>query len=197
MSEKRLTRAVENIYDRLANEEDARVCTDISDDACTYVPVNFARIVVTSTLTKTGDSLINPKTVLAWLVQFVGAPASVLAMLVPIRESGSLIPQLAIASWVRRKPIRKWAWVLGATLQGGAVAGLGATAFLLRGEVAGLNVLCLLVVFSLARVLCSVSSKDVLGETIPKTRRGRDQESGPIWPRPRFQALRCDSIPSH
>jgi predicted MFS family arabinose efflux permease len=36
-----------------------------------------------------------------------------------------------------------------------------------------LGVLAVLVVFSLARGLCSVSSKDVLGKTIPRTRRGR------------------------
>jgi len=71
------------------------------------------RIVASSLFTKTGDALINPKTVLAWLVNFMGAPAFVLALLVPVRESGSMIPQLAIAaSWVRRKPIRKWTWVL-------------------------------------------------------------------------------------
>jgi predicted MFS family arabinose efflux permease len=169
----RVSQAVDSIYDRLANEEDARVCTEISDEACRYVPANFMRIVGSSVLTKTGDALINPKTVLAWLVNFMGAPAFVLALLVPIRESGSLIPQLAIAAWVRRKPIRKWTWVLGALLQGAAVAAIGAIAFLLRGVTAGVAVLVAVVVFSLARGLCSVSSKDVLGKTIPKTRRGR------------------------
>jgi predicted MFS family arabinose efflux permease len=168
-----VSRVVESLYDRLANEEDARVCTDISEEACRFVPSNFVRIVGASVLTKTGDALINPKTVLAWLISFMGAPAFVLALLVPVRESGSLIPQLAIAAWVRRQPIRKWTWVLGAVLQGAAVAAIGVIAFLLRGTAAGLAVLATLVVFSLARGLCSVSSKDVLGKTIPKTRRGR------------------------
>jgi hypothetical protein len=167
------SRLFESIHDRLANEEDARVCTEISDEACRYVPVNARRIVGSSLLTKTGDALINPKTVLAWLINFMGAPPFLLALLVPVRESGSMIPQLAIAAWVRRKPIRKWTWVLGAVLQGAAVAAIGATALLLRGLTAGLAVLAALVVFSLSRGLCSVASKDVLGKTIPKTRRGR------------------------
>jgi hypothetical protein len=92
---------------------------------------------------------------------------------VPVRESGSLIPQLAIAAWVRRRPIRKWTWVLGAVLQGAAVAAIGVTALVLTGAAAGAAVLGALVVFSLARGLCSVAHKDVLGKTIPKTRRGR------------------------
>jgi len=173
MPETANSKIADSIHDRLANEENARVCTDISDYACRYVPINFVRIVGSSLLTKTGDALINPKTVLAWLVNFVGAPAFVLALLVPLRESGSMIPQLGIAAWVRRQPIRKWTWVLGAVLQGLAVAAIGASVFLFRGMTAGIALLVTLVVFSLARGLCSVSSKDVLGKTIPKTRRGR------------------------
>lgn len=161
------------VYERLVNEEDARVCTDISDDACREVPGNFLRIVAASLLTKTGDALINPKTVLAWLVPFVGAPAFVLGLLVPVRESGSLIPQLAIAARVRRKPVRKRVWVAGAVLQGVAVGSIAATALYLRGIAAGLALLVALAAFSLARGLCSVSFKDVLGKTVPRTRRGR------------------------
>ncbi len=164
---------VESLYDRLANEEDARVCTDISEEACNRVPANFVRLVGSTLLSKTADALINPKTVLAWLVQSVGAPAFVLALLVPVRESGSLLPQLAIAAWVRRQPLRKWMWSIGAVGQGAAVAAMGISAWLLRGVAAGAAVLGALVAFSLARGLCSVAYKDVLGKTIPKTRRGR------------------------
>jgi len=41
------------------------------------------------------------------------------------------------------------------------------------GNMAGWLVILLLILFSLARGLSSVASKDVLGKTIPKTRRGR------------------------
>ena len=173
MTEARRQRIAENLYSLVANEEDARVCKDISDEACREVPGNFLRITVANVLTKTGDALINPKTVLAWLVQFVGAPAWILAMLVPVRESGSMLPQLAIAAWVRRQPLRKPVWLLGAALQAAAVVGIAFAAWTLTGVVAGLAILGAVVVFSLARGLCSVSSKDVLGKCIPKTRRGR------------------------
>jgi hypothetical protein len=158
-------------YERLANEEDARVCKDIADDACHYVPRNFFLIVGSKTLTQLGDALANPKTVLAWLMTFVGAPAHLLGLLVPIRESGSLIPQLVIAAWVRRAAVRKWVWVLGSLLQCAAVAGIGLSAGL-RGARAGWAIVGCLAGFSLARGLCSVAHKDVLGKTIPKTRRG-------------------------
>lgn len=164
---------LERLYALVANEEDARTCTDISDEACREVPGNFFRIVLANVLTKIGDLLINPKTVLAWLIVAVGAPAALVGVLVPIRESGSLIPQLAIGAWVRRHPIRKGFWVLGAALQGLAVLGMAAAVWWLQGLAAGLVVIALLVVFSVSRGFCSVAMKDVQGKCIPKSRRGR------------------------
>src|SRR6056297_1632049 len=162
-----------SIYEKLVNEEDARVCTDISDSACRVVPGNFILQVATQFLTKLGDAIANPKTVLAWLMSALAAPAAFTAFLVPIRESGSLIPQLIIAAWVRKQAIRKWTFVLGCVLQGLAVAGMGVVAVTFEGAAAGTALLAALVVFSLSRGLCSVASKDVLGKTVPKTRRGR------------------------
>jgi len=164
---------ISKIYEQLANEEDARVCTDISDKACRVVPGNFVLQVMTQFLTKLGDAIANPKTVLAWLMSALSAPTAMTAFLVPIRESGSLIPQLLIAAWVRRQAVRKWTFVVGCVLQGLAVAGMAIIAVTLQGMAAGAALLAALILFSLSRGLCSVASKDVLGKTVPKTRRGR------------------------
>lgn len=163
----------QTLYEKLTNEEDARVCTDISDTACREAPGNFLVILATHILTKLGDALASPKTVLAWITTSVGAPAAVLGLLVPIRESGSLIPQLLIGGYVRGVAVRKWAWVFGSLAQGIAVLGMGWVAFRLTGAAAGWALVGLLLVFSLARGLCSVAAKDVLGKTIPKGRRGQ------------------------
>lgn len=162
-----------SLYEKLIEEEDARVCKDISDQACRVVPGNFLLILNTFLLTKLGDALVNPKTVLAWLIGVLNAPVYLLGFLVPIRESGSLIPQLFIASFIRRMPVRKWAWVSGSVIQGLAVSGMAWCALTLDGITAGWVLISLLIVFSLARGVCSVASKDVLGKTIPKTRRGQ------------------------
>ncbi|WP_222564330.1 hypothetical protein [Novilysobacter antarcticus] len=165
--------ATERLYALVANEEDARVCTDICQEACREVPGNFFRIIVASMFTKIGDLLINPKTVLAWLIVAVGAPQALVGVLVPIRESGSLIPQLVIGAWVRRHPVRKWFWVMGAILQGLVVLGMAASVWLLQGLPAALSVIGLLVLFSVSRGFCSVAMKDVQGKSVPKSRRGR------------------------
>ncbi len=161
------------LYARLVNEEDARVCRDISEEACVEVPRNFFLLVASTFLTNLGDAVANPKTTLAWLMSSLGAPVVLTGLLVPLRESGSLIPQLAIAAYVRRQPVRKWVWVLGSVLQAAAVGAMALVALRLSGAAAGAGILACLVVFSLARGLSSVAAKDVLGKTIPRTRRGR------------------------
>ncbi|WP_303290524.1 MFS transporter [Marinobacter sp. SS5-14b] len=163
---------IDQLYGLIANEEDARVCKDIPEEACREVPRNFFLILFSNVLTKLGDLLISPKTVLAWLMSAVGAPALV-AWLVPIRESGSMVPQMVIAAWVRRKAVRKWFWTLGSFGQAISVAAMAASVWFLEGYAAGGGIVAALIVFSLARGFCSVSMKDVQGKCIPKTRRGR------------------------
>ena len=53
-----------------------------------------------------------------------------------------------------------------------AVCGMAATAFLLEGALAGWAIVGLLAFFALARSICSVRYKDVLGKTIAKKTRG-------------------------
>ena len=164
---------ITELYTKLNNEEDAQVCQEISDEVCESVPGNFFLIILSNSLTKLGDALSNPKTVLAWLMGYLNAPVSLIGFLVPIRESGSMLPQLVIASYVRQRPVRKWVWVYGSILQFISMAGIGLAALMLEGRAAGWIIISLLVLFSLSRGLCSVASKDVIGKTIPKTRRGR------------------------
>ncbi|WP_273429958.1 MFS transporter [Marinobacter sp.] len=163
---------LDQLYSLIANEEDARVCKDIPAEACREVPRNFFLILASNVLTKLGDLLTSPKTVLAWLMSAVGAPALV-AWLVPIRESGSMVPQMVIGAWVRQKAVRKWFWTLGSFGQALSVLGMAASVWFLEGYAAGGGIVACLIAFSLARGFCSVSMKDVQGKCIPKTRRGR------------------------
>jgi len=164
---------IEDLYQLVANEEDARACRDIPDQACREVPRNFFLILASLVLTKLGDILVNPKTTLAWTMGALGAPAFLTAWLVPIRESGSLIPQLAIGAWVRDFPRRRGFWVAGSLAQGICVLAILFLAAYGHGPAAGLALLGLLAMFSLARGFCSVAAKDVQGKCVPKGRRGR------------------------
>jgi len=163
----------EKLYDYLNNEEDARICKDIDEKACKYTPKNYFLLMLSNIFTKLGDTLSNPKTVLAWVMSYINAPVYLISFIVPIRESGSMLPQIVIASYIRTKSKRKWVYVIGAVLQCASMIGIGYVSLTTEGVLAGWLVILFLVTFSLSRGLCSVASKDVLGKTIPKTRRGR------------------------
>lgn len=159
-------------YDSLHDEDDARVCKDIKEEACQYVPQNYFIILVSQLSTKLADILANGKTVLPWVLNHAGVPDFFLGLLVPIRESGALLPQLVLGAWVRNRPLRKGLFVVGCLLQGACILLMAVVAYLMSGIAAGAAIIVLLLVFSIARALCSLSSKDVLGKCIPKTRRG-------------------------
>jgi MFS family permease len=162
-----------SIYEKIISDDDARACKAIPDTACKEVPGNFVKMIIAQFLTKIGDALINPKVTLPWILQSLGAPTFLVGWLVPIREAGSLLPQLAIASYVRTLPIRKWTWIVGSVLQAIAMFAIALSTFYLEGVTAGWAIIAFLVLFSFARGLTSVAAKDVLGKTIPKNQRGQ------------------------
>ena len=95
MNKPDLTSRAEQIYDAIyEDEEDARVCKDISEQACTNVPSNFFLQAGATSLGKFADAVANTKTTLPWLLSSVGAPGWIVPLLVPIRESGSMLPQM-------------------------------------------------------------------------------------------------------
>lgn len=145
------SKRLDDLYQQLVNEEDARVCKDIDEQACKVVPGNFMLQVLTQFFTKLGDAIANPKTILAWLLAALAAPGVFTAFLVPVRESGSLIPQLVIARFVRRQAVRKWTFVLGSVLQALAVLAMAVIAVTLSSTAAGFGLVAALIVFSLSR----------------------------------------------
>lgn len=161
-----------SLYDLVTGDEDARLCRDIPEDACRELPGNFFKHLISSTATKIGDSLASAKLVIPWLLAAIGAPAFLTGLVVPIREAGSLIPQLFVAGFIRPYAYRKWFWVWGSVLEGAAVIAIAAVALTLSGTAGGWITIALLVVFSLSRGVVSVASKDVLGKTVSKNRRG-------------------------
>jgi len=163
---------LEDLYDRITGDEDARVCKDIPEAACHDQPRNFFAYLVANLLGKVSDEIASAKLVIPWVFGLLGVPAAFTGFLVPIREAGVLLPQLAVAAAVRRLAVRKGVWLLGAVLSALSLFGMAVAAATLEGSAAGGAIVSMLVVFSIARGLCSVSAKDVLGKTVSKSRRG-------------------------
>jgi len=162
------------LYDLATGDEDARLCRDIPDEQCREQPRSFVRQVLAQALSKTGDVLADSKVVLPWLLGAVGAPVFLVGLLVPVRESLALMPQILFGGFLRRFPVRKGFWVASSVIEGLCVILMGAIALVgLRGAAAGWTIVGLLVVFSVARGIASIAAKDTLGKTVSKGRRGR------------------------
>jgi len=144
----------------------------LPEGAARHEPRNAAVHVLSLSLTKLADGLLDPKLVLSWLVGALGAPALFAGLLVPIREAGALLPQLFAAAAVQAQRRRGWIWATGSLVQGVAALGIALTGLTLTGAVAGALICLCLAVLAVARSFCSASYKDILGRTVAQTRRG-------------------------
>ncbi|SLN52800.1 Major Facilitator Superfamily protein [Roseovarius litorisediminis] len=133
---------------------------------------NGLRHVLSLSMTKLADGLIDPKLVLSWLLGILGAPAAIIGMLVPIREAGALLPQMLLGRRVQQIRYRRWVWVFGSVGQGISAGLIAVAALTLDGAAAGGVICLLLAALAVSRAACSVSYKDILGKTISQKRRG-------------------------
>lgn len=133
----------------------------------------FFLICCTNFFSKLADLLASPKITLTWLMQALGAPAFAISLIVPVRESGSMLPQLLLAGPVSARARKAPLYQAGAAVQAIAIVGMLLTAMMLSGAMAGWLIVALVTLFSLGRCLCSLVSKAVLGKVIPKSLRGQ------------------------
>ena len=133
---------------------------------------NGAIHVLSLLMTKSSDGIIDPKLVLSSVLNALGTPSAVIGALVPIREAGALVPQIALAARIEEATTRRYFWAAGSAVQGLAAVAIALALWQLDGAAAGWAVVAALVVFSVARAVCSVTYKDALARSIPKTRRG-------------------------
>lgn len=167
-----MVNTTEKIYSRLITRSDD-VDDDLDDDRREHVARNGLRLVLASTLQSSGDQTVKASTVLPWLFHALGVPAALTGLLVPIRESGSMLPQAFMTPVILKFRQRKWVFITGAIIQAVSVAVMAFTAATGSGLSAGVIILAALVLFSLGRSLGSITSKDIQGRTIPKGERGQ------------------------
>lgn len=127
-----------------------------------------------SSSTKIADLLVSPKTTLPYILTASGAPGWLIPLLVPIKESGSLIPQWLLKTTVsKRFGNRTSLWRIGALTQGLGILFLVASIALFTEQLLAASVLGLLILISFGRSICSLSMKDIQAESIAKGERGK------------------------
>ena len=161
------------IADFVFDDDELRACSTLPEGACAEVPGNVVWHVASGALAKLGEQLSSPGTVLPWVLGAVGAPTAFIGLLIPIKDGGSLLPQLAVAGRLRAVPRRTPWWAVSAAVRAVAVAATAGAVAWWTGTTAGVAVLLALLVTSVASGVGSVAYKDVLAKTVPKGARGR------------------------
>src|SRR5690625_6651611 len=107
-------------------------------EAQKHIAANGLRIVSAQALQSSGDQMVNASTVLPWLFTVLGVPPALTGLLVPIRESGSMLPQVFLTPLVLRVRRRGLVFIAGALVQSAAAGAIAVVAAAGRGLGAGI-----------------------------------------------------------
>ncbi|MEA5445060.1 MFS transporter [Gammaproteobacteria bacterium AB-CW1] len=155
------------------DDQTDRLCQAIPESACTNLPRNYLLNVSNGASSKLAEQVAGPNVVLPWLLAALGAPAFLIGLLMPIKQAGSLLPQLAIAGLIRSVARRKFFWIFSGLTQAACLLLMVPAAVFLPAHEAGWAIVILLAIYAIASGTASVAFQDVVGKTIPKGRRGR------------------------
>lgn len=162
----------EQLYDFLFEHDEGRACESISEEACTDLPANAIRNIASGTFSKLAEQLAHPGLTIPWLLSSLGVPAAISSLPLPLKDAGSLAPQLFLAQWVRSRPRRNRIWATVAMVQAVILLAMAGALLLLPSTAGGLMTAALFLAFGVASGLASLSFKDTVAKTIPKPRRG-------------------------
>ncbi len=123
-----------------------------------HTPSNARWLVVSKTSDKLGDLLVDAKTIVPWLMLTAGAPPGMVGLLVPLRESLSMLPQAFIAPWVQAVEPRKRMAIAALLAQAVGALAIAVVTYSLRGFAAGVGVLLALCLLTACTVLTSLGA---------------------------------------
>ncbi len=170
-----MIRALKKHFLGVLSGDDAldRACRSIPEEACHEEGWNLRTNVCSGAASKLAEQIAGPNLILPWLFQLLGTPVWMFGFLLPIKQTFSLLPQMLVAGQIRRLAVRKWVWTISGLVQALCLLLMIPAALWLAPTLAGLLLLFLLLVFSVASGTASVAFQDVLGKTVDKGHRGK------------------------
>ena len=163
----------EKIYDFLSENGEERVCDAIADSSCKEVPGNFSLNALNGFSSKLAEQLASPTLIIPWVFSLIGVPSFFNGLLIPVKNAGSLLPQLFVSGKIRAYQRRKYFWSGAAIVQAVMMLLIAYFVSMDRATLVGWAVVGALTIFSVASGVASISFKDVMGKTIPKGKHGR------------------------
>jgi len=165
-------RLKEDIYEYITNTGEERACDAIDEKSCEELPGNFLLNATNGFASKFAEQLASPELVIPWMFSLIGVPGFFSGLLIPLKNTGSLLPQLFVAAKIRAFAVRKYFWSIAAAVQGLMLLLMAWSISEFQGATVGWVISGSLLVFSIASGVASIAYKDVIGKTIPKGNRG-------------------------
>ena len=129
----------EELYDFLTEDGEQRVCKDISEASCNETPGNYFLNAFNGFSSKLAEQLASPTLVIPWVFSLLGVPSFFSGLLVPVKNAGSLVPQLFVSGKIRRFSKRKYFWSGAALVQAIAMMSIALTIHLENTKLWGLQ----------------------------------------------------------
>ncbi len=163
----------EQVYEYLTENGEERVCDAISEEACKETPSNFLLNTINGFSSKFAEQLASPELIIPWIFSILGLPSFFSGLLVPVKNAGSLLPQLIVSAKIRAFPRRKYFWIGAASVQALVMLIIAFSLESLKDSTIGWVIVIGMLLFNVASGVASIAFKDVLGKTISKPNRGR------------------------
>ena len=157
----------------VGDESDERACAPIPESAASDDPRAARLLLAQGGVAGLADRLAGAGLVLPWLLAGIGAPATFIGLLLPVRQAGALLARLAAGPHIRALGRRKWVWVAAGLFQALTLTVIGAGAMILPPELAGPLAVLALAVAGMAAGAGALALQDVLAKTVPGAGRGR------------------------
>ncbi len=166
------SKTISRVYEFLTEDEE-RACDAISEESCREVPGNFFLNGLNGFCTKLAEQIASPEIIIPYVFAIIGVPSFYSGLLVPVKNTGSLLPQLFVSAKIRAFTLRKYFWSGAGLTQGIILLLMAVVVYSQSGGTAGFLIVLLLLIFNMASGVGSIAFKDVMGKTIPKGKRGR------------------------
>lgn len=137
---------------------------------------NFLSLLVDGSFFSTGSAFLEANTLFPAFVSLLTSNSVVIGLVSSLRNAGYLLPQLLVAGYAERLPLKKPLLMVGGLINRLSILAMAATAYFWAGTKPALALagfFVALIAFSLTDGISGVPWTDMVAKAIPNTRRGR------------------------
>jgi predicted MFS family arabinose efflux permease len=133
---------------------------------------NFVLNVLHGGIARLSQQMGNPNLILPLFLTTLGVPTALIGWAAPLARAGAMLPQVAVAGYIRSFPTRKWLWVVSGLARALSFILMILVALFMSPVPAGIVILVLVALNGMAGSMGALTFIDVVAKTVPRGQRG-------------------------